>query len=79
MDEGIIAMLVMPLVIFMIFVAPIWLILHYRSKKQVNQGLSVEEQASLQSLAEQAEKMSDRIQTLEAILDSEAPEGRNRA
>ena len=47
--------------------------------KQVNQGLSVEEQASLQSLAEQAEKMSDRIQTLEAILDSEAPEWRNRA
>lgn len=79
MDEGIIAMLVMPLVIFMIFVAPIWLILHYRSKKQVNQGLSVEEQASLQSLAEQAEKMSDRIQTLEAILDSEAPEWRSRA
>jgi len=79
MDEGIIAMLVMPLVIFMIFVAPIWLILHYRSKKQVNQGLSVEEQASLQSLAEQAEKMSDRIQTLEAILDTEAPEWRSRA
>ncbi len=79
MDEGIIAMLVMPLVIFMIFVAPIWLILHYRSKKQVNQGLSAEEQASLQSLAEQAGKMSDRIQTLEAILDSEAPEWRNRA
>ena len=79
MDEGIIAMLVMPLVIFMIFVAPIWLILHYRSKKQVNQGLSAAEQASLQSLAEQAEKMSDRIQTLEAILDSEAPEWRNRA
>ena len=79
MDEGIIAMLVMSLVIFMIFVAPIWLILHYRSKKQVNQGLSAEEQASLQSLAEQAEKMSDRIQTLEAILDSEAPEWRNRA
>ena len=79
MDEGIIAMLVMPLVIFMIFVAPIWLILHYRSKKQVNQGLSAEEQASLQSLAEQAEKMSERIQTLEAILDSEAPQWRDRA
>ena len=79
MDEGIIAMLVMPLVIFMIFVAPIWLILHYRSKKQVNQGLSVEEQASFQSVAEQGEKMSDRIQTLEAILDSGAPEWRNRA
>lgn len=34
MDEGTIAMLVMPLVVFSIFVAPIWLILHYRSKKQ---------------------------------------------
>ncbi len=79
MDESVIALLVMPLVIFMIFVAPIWLVLHYRSKKQVNQGLSEEEQASLQVLAEKAEKMSDRIQTLEAILDSEAPEWRNRA
>ncbi len=39
MDEGTIAMLVMPLVVFSIFVAPIWLILHYRSKKQVNQGI----------------------------------------
>lgn len=79
MDESIIALLVMPLVIFMIFVAPIWLILHYRSKKQVSQGLSVEDQASLQNLAVKAEKMSERIQTLEAILDSEAPEWRNRA
>jgi phage shock protein B len=60
-------------------VAPIWLILHYRSKKQVNQGLSAEEYAQLQVLAEQAEKMSERIETLEAILDSEAPEWRNRA
>jgi len=76
MDEGTIAMLVMPLVVFSIFVAPIWLILHYRSKKQVNQGLSAEEHASLQDLAE---KMSERIETLEAILDSEAPEWRNRA
>lgn len=79
MDEGIIAMLVMPLVMFMIFVAPIWLIMHYRCKKQVNQGLTAEERASLETLAEQAEKMTERIQTLEAILDSESPEWRNRA
>ena len=79
MEEGIIALLVTPLIVFTIFVAPIWLILHYRSKKQVNQGLSAEEYATLQVLAEQAEKMSERIETLEAILDSEAPEWRNRA
>ncbi|BCO18218.1 envelope stress response membrane protein PspB [Alteromonas sp. McT4-15] len=79
MEEGIIALLVTPLIVFTIFVAPIWLILHYRSKKQVSQGLSAEEYATLQVLAEQAEKMSERIETLEAILDSEAPEWRNRA
>ena len=78
-DECIIALLVTPLIVFTIFVAPIWLILHYRSKKQVSQGLSAEEYETLQVLAEQAEKMSERIETLEAILDSEAPEWRNRA
>ena len=79
MEEGMIAIIVMPLVVFTIFVAPIWLILHYRSKKQFNQGLSAEEYAALSTLADKAEKMSERIETLEAILDSEAPEWRNRA
>ena len=40
MDEGTVALILAPLIIFLIFVAPIWLILHYRSKKQVNQGLT---------------------------------------
>ncbi len=79
MDEGTVALILAPLIIFLIFVAPIWLILHYRSKKQVNQGLTAEDQIALQELAGKAEVMADRIKTLEAILDSEAPEWRNRA
>ncbi|MFS1704358.1 envelope stress response membrane protein PspB [Aestuariibacter sp. GS-14] len=79
MDEGTVAVILAPLIIFLIFVAPIWLILHYRSKKQVNQGLTAEDQIALQDLAGKAEVMADRIKTLEAILDSEAPEWRNRA
>jgi phage shock protein B len=77
--EDIVAMVVAPLIVFMIFVAPIWLILHYRSKKQVSQGFTEDEYQSLQDLAGQAEKMSERIQTLEAILDNEAPQWRDRA
>lgn len=76
MDEAIVGIVVAPIVIFMIFVAPIWLILHYRSKKQVNQGLTQEEYMTLQELANKAEHMADRIQTLESILDAEAPEWR---
>ena len=79
MDEGVIAILFVPLMLFMIFVAPTWLILHYRSKKQVSQGLTAEEHATLNELTVKAEIMADRIQTLEAILDEEAPDWRRKA
>lgn len=67
------------MMLFMIFVAPVWLIMHYRSKRQVGQGLSETEIRSLQNLSEKAEIMADRIETLESILDAEAPDWRNRA
>lgn len=79
MDEAVIGLLVAPIILFMIFIAPIWLVLHYRSKRRINQGLSQEEHATLQELAEKAETMAERVKTLEAILDSEAPEWRSRA
>lgn len=78
MSEGVLGIVVAPIILFMIFVAPIWLILHYRSKKQVNQGLSDEEYVRLQDLANKADQMGDRIRTLEAILDSEAPQWRDK-
>ncbi|GAC33349.1 envelope stress response membrane protein PspB [Paraglaciecola polaris] len=76
--EDIIGIIIAPIIIFMVIVAPIWLILHYRSKKQISQGLSDEEYATLQELADRAEKMADRIHTLESILDAEAPQWRNK-
>jgi phage shock protein B len=79
MDEGIFGILLAPIIIFMIFVAPIWLILHYRSKKHVSQGLSSQEQAALKEMSIKAEAMSERIETLEAILDKEAPDWRQKA
>ncbi len=70
--------LIIPIVLFMVIVAPIWLILHYRSKKQVSQGLSEDEFAQLNELIKRADKMGQRIETLEKILDSESPDWRNR-
>lgn len=75
MEEVIMA----PIIIFLLVVAPIWLVLHYRSKRQVNQGLSESEYVQLSDLSELADKMADRIKTLEAILDAESPEWRKRA
>ena len=67
-----------PIIVFMVIVAPIWLVLHYRSKNQVSQGLSEEEYVQLSELSEMADKMADRIKTLEAILDVETPNWRNK-
>ena len=71
-------LIMVPVIIFMLLVAPIWLILHYRSKRQVSQGFSEEEYTQLSELSELADKMTDRIKTLEAILDAETPDWRNK-
>jgi phage shock protein B len=76
--EEIVGIIVAPIMVFLVIVAPIWLILHYKSKKQLSQGLSQQEIQTLNDLAKQAEKMADRIQTLESILDSESPEWRSK-
>lgn len=70
--------LMAPIIIFMVIVAPIWLVLHYRSKRQVSQGLTDEEFKQLHELIALADKMDQRIETLEAILDAESPEWRNK-
>ncbi|RVU37168.1 envelope stress response membrane protein PspB [Rheinheimera riviphila] len=65
-----------PLMMFMVFVAPIWVIMHYRSKRKITEGLSETELNQLNDLSNRAEKMADRIKTLEAILDAESPNWR---
>ena len=65
-----------PLMMFMVFVAPIWVIMHYRSKRKISEGLSDTELTQLNDLSQRAEKMADRIATLEAILDAESPNWR---
>ncbi len=70
--------IIAPTVIFMMFVAPLWIFMHYRSKQRSQSTLSDEERAELETLAAQAERMMDRIETLEAILDNETPGWRKR-
>ena len=72
MDEIIMA----PIIIFMIFVAPIWVVMHYRTAGKKAVGLSDDEQSSLDELSEIADRMDERITTLESILDAETPDWR---
>ncbi|MGX9415944.1 envelope stress response membrane protein PspB [Vibrio sp. RC27] len=67
-----------PLIVFMVFVAPLWLVLHYRSKRKATNGISDEELQTLNTLSQKADRLSSRVDTLEKILDSETPGWRNK-
>jgi phage shock protein B len=77
MDGYLVAVFV-PTVIFMTIVAPIWILMHYKSKQRLSSALSEQERTELEDLRIQAERMLDRIDTLEAILDTQTPEWRKR-
>lgn len=76
--DGIVIAIFVPAVIFMVFVAPAWLFLHYRSKQQVASALSETESADLETLVLQSGRMLERIDTLEAILDAQTPAWRKQ-
>lgn len=65
------------LTIFVLFVLPIWLWLHYSNRSSRGE-LSQSEQQRLAQLSEEANRMRERIQALEAILDAEHPNWRDR-
>lgn len=65
-------------ILFLVIVAPIWIILHYARSKRAHSILSREDRQELHSLEEKAEDMADRIETLESILDNETPTWRRK-
>ena len=67
---------VVPAILFVVFVAPIWLVLHYRSNRQLGAGLNEQEMARLTALVSQADMLQQRVHTLERMLDVEGPNWR---
>jgi len=76
--DGMVVAFFVPVVIFLAIVAPVWIFMHYRSKQRAQGALSDAERLELEMLAARAESMVDRIETLEAILDTETPGWRKR-
>ena len=66
------------LVVFLVIVAPIWLILHYATRNSASRRISSKDESLLEDLHETARRMEDRIHTLERILDADNPNWRNR-
>ena len=58
---------------------PLWIIFHYITKMKMSKGLSPEDEKMLSEVWESANKMQERINTLERILDIEAPDWRRHS
>ncbi|MEO7062945.1 MAG: envelope stress response membrane protein PspB [Dokdonella sp.] len=64
--------------IFSIFIAPLWLIMHYTTKRRQSQGLTREDEKMLADLWQLANQMEDRVKSLETILDTQKPNWRDK-
>jgi phage shock protein B len=69
-------MFVTPVIVFLVFVAPLWVVMHYRTKARKSGGLTVEQYERLRQLEAELSAMEERIRALETILDEEAPQWR---
>ena len=58
---------------------PIWIVFHYITKMKTAKGLTSEDEKMLSEVWESTNKMEERINTLERILDIEAPDWRRRS
>jgi len=65
-------------IIFIAAVIPLWLILHYVTKWKSSKVITADDETLLIDLRASAEKLENRLQALERILDDEVPDWRAR-
>ncbi len=65
-------------IVFLVLVAPIWIIAHYVTRWRTAKVLSAEDERMLAELWELAPRMESRINTLERILDADSPDWRKQ-
>jgi phage shock protein B len=70
--------LFVPVVVFLVIVAPIWILLHYMTRWRQTRMLSSEDEKLLAELWGSVDKMESRINTLERILDAEVADWRKQ-
>lgn len=65
-------------ILFLAVVAPIWIIAHYTTRWKATKALSSDEEQLLEELWKNSERMEQRINALERILDAEVTDWRKQ-
>ena len=66
-------MLLVPMILFMVIVAPTWIVMHYRSLNRSSRSLTEEDRQSLEAMLVAVDQLVDRIESLESILETDHP------
>ncbi len=72
-------LLFVPLVLFFVIVMPLWIIFHYITLWKRERRQQHAQKSSHADLQELAEKLEDRLDAIESILDTDAPEWRKHS
>jgi phage shock protein B len=67
-----------PTILFLVVVAPMWITMHYRSLSRSSRSLNMDDKKSIEHMLETVDKLTDRIGTLESILDEDHPQWRQQ-
>ena len=67
-----------PTILFLTIVAPMWITMHYRSLNRSSRSLNREDRESIDHMLATVDKLTDRIGTLESILDDDHPQWRQQ-
>lgn len=65
--------LFVPTILFLTILGPIWVVMHYTTKRREAKTLLAEEEEALNGLLDAADRMEERIGAVEKILDAEQP------
>ena len=69
-------MLFVPMILFMVVVAPTWIVMHYRSVNRSSRHLTEEDQQALEDMLVAVDRLVGRVESLESILDADHPDWR---
>jgi len=69
--------LFVPTILFMVIVAPVWIVMHYQSMRRSSRSLSAEDRETVEYMLETVDTVTERIATLESLLDADHPEWRD--
>lgn len=70
MSTGILTLLIL----FLVIVAPLWIIFHYVTIWRSQRGVTSTDEQVLSDVWESAQRLEERIVTLEAIIEEDVPE-----